>query len=204
MKKIFEKEVERVLHYGYNSKLDLEEHSTKVEVVVLEQSPQARTMFFSGNSSQTKRVNLPYIQFYISYVFDEKADLPYCFLGQANNGLKVSCSLAPVKNKEDLVHCSPFEYEHIICTPHSEREDAVYDGKKFKTLKELQDDVIQTYLSLNHYPRRINLSKWSQADEKEIFEFNWGEKRTVEIVSNHYYNKKFLVECNKEDQILAD
>ncbi|RTK95505.1 MAG: hypothetical protein EKK64_06700 [Neisseriaceae bacterium] len=202
MKKIFEKEVERVFNYSY--KLDREENSTKIGVVVLEQSPQARTLFFSGNTCQAKRVNLPYIQFYISYVFDEKAELPYCFLGQGNNGLKVSCSLSPVKNKEDLVHLSPFEYELIICTPHSEREGSVYDGKKFKTLKDLQDDVIQTYLGLNHYPRRINLSKWSQADEQEIFGFNWGEKRTVETVLNHYYSKKSLVECTKDDQIQAD
>ena len=185
MKEILKKE--EFNYYGY-----------KIGLTILENEPQYRTCLVQG---KYQRLKYPYVQFSISYFVSGDS---YIFGGQGSNGLKVTFSKEPVRKIEDIVNLCPFEYNVIVCTPHSKKDDFIYDGKAFDSLEELQKCVVNSYFSLNHEfcVNGLSFLKWTQ--EKDINGFCDGlcKYKFSNILNDYCYDSKHLVKVTHEDKLV--
>lgn len=145
-------------------------HLDKPEgIIVLESSPQVRSLFVRSQVKSIIRVPLPYIYFTIRY--NNKNVITYP--GVYGCGLFVSCSLKPIESFDDQVNYLPTDsglFKGLVCTNHS------YDNKVFKTVEELTNFVVTLWWSASHeifYHPFLNVNTWCDKKLNEISIGNW-------------------------------
>jgi len=146
----------------------IKRNRTTKGLIVLESSPQIRTIFTSGNKGLV-RLPFPYVMYVVGYRREKEK---YIYSGVEDAGLRVFFRNSPMEKYTDSVFCSPMDADNygLVCTPHD------HDFKVFDDLPSLVNHVITLWWNISHtiYDINFNFNEWKELSIEECLNQNWG------------------------------
>lgn len=161
--------VEQPVEKGvWQMKIIYEYENADYGIVVVEQEPQARTIW----ANSPRQLYFPYIINIITY--DKVPGGKVSYGGIYKTGLIVLLANKSPKTLDDTVYICPTESgrKGLVCTPHQ------YDNKTFDSLNELLFFVTAMWWQI-HHGNFIELEDWKKKTVENILESQWDYPITI-------------------------
>jgi len=132
-------------------------------LIVLESSPQIRTIFTGGNKGFV-RLPFPYVLYVVGY---RRKEEKYVYPGVFDAGLRVFFRNSPMEKYTDPVFYPPMDALNfgVVCTPHD------HDEKVFDDLPSLANHAITLWWNMIHNYGISN--EWKDFSIEECLNHNW-------------------------------
>jgi len=131
-------------------------------LIVLESSPQIRTIFAVGNKGLA-RLPFPYVMYVVGYRREKEK---YVYPGIYDAGLRVFFRNSPMEKYTDPVYYPPMDAARygLVCTPHN------HDNKVFDDLPSLANHAVTLWWNVVH--GEIS-NEWKNLSIEECLNHNW-------------------------------